>query len=424
MANITPNCFPSYSTHIVPKPSLKQRLQICAQNIHYHVFYLFITTTLLKQSPHTANPVNLRIILTVILALVVSSVLFLFLYPLKLALLGVSLCLKDAKTTTISPIKIFARNLQDICNETLYINSDTLHITPESSPFLKSFLIPGERSWKLRHLENEISKIYSGIPDPLFKILHYVNTKFLQQDDSSSSQQDSLEASLYYSVLQKLTVALQDPSITKPRKQQLLNYIGSYAFACPPTWIEVIFRELTEIYNKQDTSVNYILLCVQMFKENLLQLMTNRSSPEWHHMASFKHYHGRSLGLNMDSLARIQFTGYLILKKQGLYDRVYKRFISSYRDSVSDLIEYIRYQISESSQDLKNSLSLYLCETMRTLRVPENEISSILSSLFYDDQFDLNTSGVAFILLMLGILTTNPETTTQKIKKRLCSTFC
>lgn len=84
----------------------------------------------------------------------------------------------------------------------------------------------------------------------------------------------------------------------------------------PPTWIEVIFRELTEIYNKQDTSVNYILLCVQMFKENLLQLITNRSSPEWHHMASFKHYHGRSLGLNIDSLARIQFTGYLILKNK------------------------------------------------------------------------------------------------------------
>ncbi|EPJ33505.1 hypothetical protein CP061683_1246B, partial [Chlamydia psittaci 06-1683] len=38
------------------------------------------------------------------LSVVVSSVLFVFLYPLKLALLGVSLCLKDAKTATISPL--------------------------------------------------------------------------------------------------------------------------------------------------------------------------------------------------------------------------------------------------------------------------------------------------------------------------------
>nr|WP_254303771.1 DUF1539 domain-containing protein [Chlamydia buteonis] len=234
MANITLNCFPNYSTSIVTKLSLKQRLQTCARNIHYHVFYLFITTTLLRQSPHTANPANLRIILTVILAAVISIVLFLFLYPLKLALLGVSLCLKDSKTTTISPLKIFSRNLQDICNETLYINSDTLHVTPESSPFLKSFLIPGKRSWKLRHLESEICKIYSGIPDPLFKIINYVNIKFLKKDDSFASQHDSLEESLYYSVLQKLTEALQDPSITQQRKQQLLNYIGSYAFACPP----------------------------------------------------------------------------------------------------------------------------------------------------------------------------------------------
>lgn len=424
MANITLNCFPNYSTSPVAELSLKQRLQTCAGNIHYHVFYFFITTTLLKQSPYTVNPANARILLTVILSVVVSSVLFVFLYPLKLALLGVSLCLKDAETAAISPVKVFSRHLQDICHDTLYINSATLHVVSESSPFLKSFLIPEKHSWKLCHLESEISKIYSGTPDPLYKILHYVNTKFLQKNGASSSQQDSLEESLYYSVLQKLTAALQDPSITKERKEQLLNYIGSYAYACPPTWIEVIFRELTEIYNKQDTSVNYVLLCVQMFKENLLQFITNHSSPEWHHIASFKHYHGRSLGLNMDSLARIQFTGYLILKKQGLYDRVYKRFISSYRDSVSDLIEYIRDQISESSQDLKNSLSLYLCETMRTLSVPENEISSILSSLFYDDQFNLNTSGVVFILLILGILTTNPETTTQKIKKRLGAILC
>nr|WP_244989873.1 hypothetical protein [Chlamydia abortus] len=78
------------------------------------------------------------ILLTVILSVVVSSVLFVFLYPLKLTLLGVSLCLKDAKTATISPIKVFSCHLQDICNETLYINSYTLHVTPESSPFLKS----------------------------------------------------------------------------------------------------------------------------------------------------------------------------------------------------------------------------------------------------------------------------------------------
>ncbi len=42
----------------------------------------------------------------------------------------------------------------------------------------------------------------------------------------------------------------------------------------------------------------------------------------------------------MDSLARIQFTDYPVLKKQSLYDRVYKRFISSYRHSASNLIEY------------------------------------------------------------------------------------
>ncbi|CAG9045995.1 hypothetical protein NVRI1_00333 [Chlamydia abortus] len=107
MANITLNCFPNYSTSPVAELSLKQRLQTCAGNIHYHVFYFFITTTLLKQSPYTAHPVNARILLTVILSVVVSSILFVFLYPLKLTLLGVSLCLKDAETAAISPVRFF-----------------------------------------------------------------------------------------------------------------------------------------------------------------------------------------------------------------------------------------------------------------------------------------------------------------------------
>ncbi|UOB76515.1 MULTISPECIES: DUF1548 domain-containing protein [Chlamydia] len=102
--------------------------------------------------------------------------------------------------------------------------------------------------------------------------------------------------------------------------------------------MEVIFRELTRIYKKQETSVNYFLLCVQMFKK--IAAVYYEPFFTGHYITSFKNYHRCSLRMNMDSLARIQFTDYPVLKKQSLYDRVYKRFISSYRHSASNLIEY------------------------------------------------------------------------------------
>ncbi|MEF9497015.1 DUF1548 domain-containing protein [Chlamydia sp. 04-14] len=419
MTNILPNGFPIYSINVIPQKSLKQTLQAYAERIHIHVLYTFIKTNLLKNSKNTNTQEPCKTLFISILAAIVSAILLLFLYPVKLAILAISLCLKDPEITTLSPLKTFVRKIQDITNQQLYIDSNNLSVIPESSPFLQSFLVPETDPWELYNLENEIYSLCSTLPEPWKKILNYAYAKRLKNQDASSKQEMSYEGSLYHTVLQKLTTALQDPTIVKEKKQQLLHYIGTYANACPPTWIEVIFRELSAIYNKQDTSINYVLLCVQMFKENLLQSIANRASEEWHHISSFKHYHGRSLGLNMDSLVRIQFTGYLILKKQALYNRVYKRFLSNYRASVKNLIEYIRYQISDSSQELKNSLSGYLCETMRKLEVPENEITSVLSSLFYDEQFQLNTRGVAFILLQQGILTTEAQTTIEKITRRI-----
>ncbi|BAE80986.1 hypothetical protein [Chlamydia felis Fe/C-56] len=418
MATILSNGFPVYSVNIIPKESLKQTLQTYAESIRYHVLYLFIKTRLLRLSQSTGTLAPCQTMLISILAAISSAIFILFLYPIKLIILSVSLCLKDPKIPATSPIKAFVRKLQDICTKTLYINSDTLHETPESSPFLKTFLVPETASWKCLNLEHEILKLFPTIPMPWAKIITHIHAKYLKNRNTSSTQEVSYEGSLYYSTMQKLTATLQDPTISTQRKQDLLNYIGSYACACPPTWIEVTFRELVEIYNKQDTGINHVLFCVQMFKENLLQFITNRSSEEWHHIAGFKHYHGRSLGLNMDALARIQFTSHLILKKQALYNRLYKRFLSHYRASVKNLIEYIRDQISESSQELKNSLSSYLCETMRAFQLPEHEIPSVLSSLFYDTQLELNSTGITFILLMQGILTTGPQTTLEKIMCR------
>ncbi|MEF9519765.1 DUF1548 domain-containing protein [Chlamydia crocodili] len=419
MTNILSNGFPIYSINVIPKKTLKHTLQGYAESIHIHVLYTFIKTDLLKYSQTTNTLKPCKTLFISILAALVSAILLLLLYPVKLAILAISLCLKDPEITTLSPLQTFVRKIKDITSQQLYIDSRNLSVIPESSPFLQSFLIPETHPWELCNLEHEIYILCSTLPEPWKKILNYAYTKHLKNQETSSKQEISYEGSLYYTVLQKLTIALQDPTILKEKKQQLLNYIGSYANACPPTWIEVIFRELSAIYNKQDTSINYVLLCVQTFKENLLQSIANRASEEWHHISSFKHYHGRSLGLNMDSLVRIQFTGYLILKKQALYNRVYKRFLSNYRASVRNLIEYIRYQIIESSQELKNSIAVYLCETMRKLKVPENEIASVLSSLFYDEQFELNTKGVAFILLQQGILTTETQTTVEKITRRL-----
>ncbi|QVE49335.1 DUF1548 domain-containing protein [Chlamydia crocodili] len=423
MTHILSNGFPIYSINVIPQKSLKQTLQVYAKSIHIHVLYTFIKTNLLKYSQTTNTQESCKTLFISILAAIVSAILLLFLYPVKLTILAISLCLKDPAITTLSPLETFVDKIKHITNQQLYIDCNNLSVIPESSPFLQSFLIPETRPWELYNLENEIYSLCSTLPEPWKKILNYVYAKHLKNQGTSSKQEISYEGSLYYTVLQKLTIALQDPTIPKDKKQQLLHYIGTYVNACPPTWIEVIFRELSAIYNKQDTSINYVLLCVQMFKENLLQSLANRASEEWHHISSFKHYHGHALGLNMDSLVRIQFTGYLILKKQALYNRVYKRFLSSYRASIRNLIEYIRYQITDSSQELKNSLSGYLCETMRKLEVPEHEIASVLSSLFYDEQFELNTRGVVFILLQQGILTTEAQTTIEKITHRFQRLF-
>ncbi|SYX09265.1 Domain of Unknown Function (DUF1548) [Chlamydia poikilotherma] len=423
MTNILSNGLSIYSINVIPKKSLKQTLQVYADSIHIHVLYTFIKTDLLKYSQTTNTLGTCKTLFISILSAIVSAILLLILYPVKLAILAIGLCLKDPEITTLSPLQTFVHKIQDITNQQLYIDCNNLSLVPESSPFLQSFLTPETQPWELSNLENEISSLCSTLPEPWEKILNYVYAKHLKNQETSPKQEISYEGSLYYTVLQKLTIALQNPTIPKDKKQQLLDYIGSYVNACPPTWIEVIFRELAAIYNKQDTSINYVLLCVQMFKENLLQSIANRASEEWHHISSFKHYHGRSLGLNMDSLVRIQFTGYLILKKQALYNRVYKQFLANYRASVKNLIEYIRYQITDSSQELKNSLSLYLYETMRKLEVPEHEISSVLSSLFYDEQFELNTKGVVFILLQQGILTTEAQTTIEKITHRLRNLF-
>lgn len=419
MANTIPTNFPIYSADVVSQKSLKQTLRIYAERVHCYVFYTFVKTALLRPFQPASSQKYCHSLLISILAVIVSAILFLLLYPVKLTFLAISLCLKDPKTTTVSLRKSFVRNLQDMVNRQLFINSDYLSVTPESSPFLTSFLIPETQSWESYHLEDEILELYSTLPEGWEKILNYADTR----NQDYPSKEMAYEGSLYLTVLHKLTTVLQDPLIPKKKKQELLNYIGTYADACPPTWIEVIFKELTAIYNKRDTSINYIILCVQTFKENLLQSMVNRSSEEWHHISGFKHYHGGSLGLNMNSLARIQFTGHLILQKQALYNRVFKRFLSNYRASVANLIEYTRCQIIESSQELKNSLSRYLCETMTRLEVPENEISSVLSSLFYDEHFELNNTGIAFILIMQGILTTEAQTAIGKIAQRLPNLF-
>ncbi|WP_375793991.1 DUF1548 domain-containing protein [Chlamydia sp. 12-01] len=423
MANIVSHCFPIYSENIVPQKSLKQNLQVCAGTIHYHVLYTFIKTGLLKQLNNTRSSGHCQTTLISIFAVIVSTILILLLYPIKLAIIAVSLCLKDPKIPTASPINTFIQKLHDVCNQPLYINPGNLHIIPESSLFLKTFLIPEANTWRFHNLEEEILKLYPAIPTSWFKILSYVKSKFFRDSEIPHLHEESHDGSLYYSVMQKLTMTLKDPTISEERKRQLLEYVGSYAHACSPTWIEVIFRELVDIYNKRNSSINYVLFCVQMFKENLLQSIANRSSDEWHHIASFKHYYGQSLGLNMDALARIQFTSHLILRKQSLYTYVYKKFLSNYKASVRNLIEYTRYQISESQQELKNFLSSYLCEIMRTLQIPEDEMSTVLSSIFYDEQFELNTTGVAFILLTQGILTVEPQTTSEKITRKLSTIF-
>ncbi|WP_348663101.1 DUF1548 domain-containing protein [Chlamydia vaughanii] len=419
MTNIVPYCFPHYSVAAHPEPSLKQNLRTIAQKITCLKIYTCIKSGVFPFLCADSGSDRWRIVTAFISTVLISTVLLLLLYPFKLAILAISLCLRNPETPPPSPMEQFLNELQQVINGKLHINLDALNLVPEESAFLKSFLRPTKPQWEVQDLAREILELYPDTPEPWQKIIAYLYSKFLREPIDVAEL--SYEGAMFYSVLQKLTQTLQNPNIPREKKLQILEYIGSYSNACAPTWIEVIFRELTNIYCQQEANATVVLNYVQMFKENLLQSLVNRFSEEWHHISSFKHYHGIALGLNTNALARIQFTSYLIQKKRTLYDHLYKRFLATYKLSPENLTEYVRCHIYDSPQNIKNALAAYLCEQLKLLNVEENAISSVLYSIFYEENYEINTCGTNFILITMGILTPLQQTSSGKILQRLHS---
>ncbi|WP_375793958.1 DUF1548 domain-containing protein [Chlamydia sp. 12-01] len=363
--------------------------------------------------------------LACLVSALISFVLYFLLIPAKLFILAIT-CPCCRKTEEISPpaeaSKVF-KPLTEIQSEFVIgiqteilkkvadefktnMLAEILRLAPPPSLFLNSLATTSY---------SKSSHIYKKLPNLIDNlncwdkgwgiIINYLTTELLDPHPHPDVQTFSI-------MVYHLTLALEDPDIPREKKRATLKEISSYAEMCRPTWGEAIFRAVNNLYSTRDSGRDQILLWVQMFKENLLvqqQLVDHQE--EWHQINGLKRIYGEDLGLITDhlheNLSNLTLRQTSTLPENTLiYTELKNSFQIAYRDSCSELIQYVYDAFLKSKAEIQAQIHNFLLEEVANIiNLPETGAHiDLVVDAFYNDNYELKREGIIYLLYIMEII--------------------